>query len=66
MHIELTEAELDYIARVLLTRPMGEVEPIMLRLRGQVAHAQSKTPAGLPEGVARAGNGADDELLSLP
>lgn len=70
MRIELSDAELDYIARCLLARPMGEVEPIILNIRAQLSRQPSKSeaPAGMPEGASARPNsaGGDEDLLSLP
>lgn len=72
--IEFPDAELDYVFRVLLTRPMGEVESIVASMRRQVmrqaaagaAHPQSEGAAQGQEGAAKRGNGSGGDADSLP
>lgn len=73
MRIEVNEAELDYVYRLLLGRPMGEVEPLVLKLRVQITRQQvgasnGDAPASGQEGAAKRGNGSggDDDIPALP
>jgi hypothetical protein len=67
MLIEFNGAELDCVYRALMARPMGEVEPVVLNLRSQVARHQQGAAEG-PEGAAkrREGAGEGDDSLPLP
>jgi hypothetical protein len=64
MRIEITDAETDYLYRLLLARPMGEVEPLVIKLRVQITRQQA--PAEGLQGAAARGNGADEGADSLP
>ena len=66
MHIEFSDAELDYVHRLLLARPMGEVEPIVANIRAQVSRQQAPArPANEP--LARSGgDGQAVDDLPLP
>jgi hypothetical protein len=62
MLLELSDLEVDYVYRLLVSRPMAEVEPIVMKLRQQVVAQQSQP---MPGAQALAGNGLDKpELLS--
>jgi hypothetical protein len=61
MHLDLTDQDLDYMHRVLLTRPMGEVEALVAKIRQQVTQQQQASRFEkdiLPP--TRPGNGADE------
>jgi hypothetical protein len=64
MRIEITEAETDYLYRLLMARPMAEVEPLVIKLRVQITRQQA--PAEGPQGATKHGNGADEGADSLP
>jgi hypothetical protein len=72
MRIELSDAELDYIARLLLARPMGEVEPIVLSIRAQITRQSAGGRIGDSHAEGSSGpqarpNGADEgDGLPLP
>ncbi|HSJ40319.1 MAG TPA: hypothetical protein VK955_04625 [Xanthobacteraceae bacterium] len=72
MRIEVTDAEMDYLYRLCIARPMVEVEPLVLKLRVQITRqqgpAQGEGPAEGPQGAAKRGNGAaeGDDGLPLP
>ena len=72
MRFDFTDAETDYLYRLLLARPMGEVESMVVRMRRQIAEAQQVTPqsespaAGASGAVVRpngAGEGVDSPGL---
>lgn len=48
MNFDFTEPELDYLYRLLLARPMAEVETLVVKIRQQVAAQQ--VPRALPNG----------------
>lgn len=48
MIIDYTDQELDYTYRLYLTRPMGEVEPLVLKIRQQIARQQPPQLAPVP------------------
>ena len=60
MYLTLTDNDLDYLHRLLLTRPMGEVEPLVVKIRAQVAQQQKpeEPPAHMP-----VSNGAPQEVI---
>ena len=75
MRLELETAELDYAYRLLLSRPMGEVEPLVIKIRQQVAEQapQPTPPAYAPAvddapayGPLGALNGHGQGVDSLP
>jgi hypothetical protein len=49
MHLDLTDNDLDYLHRVLLTRPMGEVEQLVLKIRAQVSQQQNIAPRAVSD-----------------
>jgi hypothetical protein len=66
MRLEISESELDYIYRLLVARPMAEVEPLVLKVRVQVQR-QQEVPAAPSPAALVASNGADEgEGLPLP
>lgn len=57
MHaLKFTDQELDYVYKVLIQRPMVEVEPLIVKIRQQVEpkNANANTPDG-NDGPANAG-----------
>ena len=49
MHaLKFTDQELDYVYKVLIQRPMAEVEPLIVKIRQQVEpqNANANTPDG--------------------
>lgn len=58
MHaLKFTDQELDYVYKVLIQRPMAEVEPLIVKIRQQVEpqNANANTPDG-NDGPANAGS----------
>jgi hypothetical protein len=41
--------ELNYVFNLLMQRPLGEVEPLVVKLRQQIAAQQAQTPVDLGE-----------------
>jgi hypothetical protein len=60
MYLTLTDPEVDYLYRLLLARPMGEVETLVVKIRAQVAQQQKpeEQPAHIPPS-----NGAPQEVI---
>lgn len=52
MHLDITDQELDYVYRLLISRPMVEVEALVAKIRQQVAVQHQPIP--LPNGDAQA------------
>ena len=52
MLLQLTDAETDYIYRLLMTRPMGEVESLVASMRRQIQAQANPQPTALPNGSA--------------
>jgi hypothetical protein len=50
MYLTLTDPEVDFLHRLLLSRPMGEVESLVVKIRAQAAQQQKpeEPPAHLP------------------
>ena len=59
MKLELTDQELDYVYKVLIQRPMIEVEPLIVKIRQQVgaqnANANATNGDAQPAGASQAG-----------
>ena len=61
MNLDLSDSELDYVYRLLLTRPMGEVEPLVVKIRRQVAEGAKPTLRAVATPDPK-----DEPLESLP
>jgi hypothetical protein len=60
MHLDLTDQDLDYLHRLLLTRQMGEVEVLVMKIRQQVTQQQQASRFEKDIPTTRPGNGADE------
>ena len=63
MRLEIEDAELDYIYRLLVARPMAEVEPLVIKLRVQITRQQQEATEKAAEAIRTASVQGD---LPLP
>jgi hypothetical protein len=67
MHLDLTDQEVDYVYRLLMTRPMGEVEPLVAKFRQQAtAQQHAQQDVAFKEAAMRGNGSADLDLPALP
>lgn len=65
IRLDLSEQQTDYVYRLLMARPMGEVETLVNLIRRQVQTQDQAEDDGIAFG-AKPNGGASDDLPALP